>query len=113
MESFIQDKPTKRNNLNNWIEFWIPFRSRAFMPLFNCPSTNLAEGVHSSMVSRGSTNVILVDAAFSDLIDSLRLTISLYLYLSLSLGQLRLRGMLSTMLLKITTGIVLSENFWG
>ena len=70
LKDFISEKPTKRNFLTTWLEWWHLRRFhvfKAFRATINTPTTNLAESVHSTWKSTQATNITLVDAAYHDI----------------------------------------------
>lgn len=82
MKVFIKEKPEERQFLTAWLKWWHDRKShfsRAFKPV-NAVPVNLAEGYHSSYVTTSSVNLKLVDAAYMDIAESLRLERSLHLY---------------------------------
>ena len=72
---FINQKPVKRKFLKHWLDWWHTRRHhifRAFKPIHNVPSSNISESFHASWANTGSCNLSLVDAAYEDTIDAIK-----------------------------------------
>ena len=73
LKDFISDK---RNFLTSWLEWWHARRFhvfKAFRATDNSPTTNLAESVHSSWKTTQTTNLNLVDAAYHDIAEAVKI----------------------------------------
>ncbi|CAB4026084.1 Hypothetical predicted protein [Paramuricea clavata] len=66
-----------------WLKLWDNRRTHiveAYRPLYNAPNVNLTEASHASMEHCGGCNLSLVDAAYYDISESLRLAQMLQAY---------------------------------
>ena len=76
MKDFISEKPHKRSYLTTWLDWWHLRRFhifKAFRATDNAPTTNLAESVHSTWKTTQATNITLVDAAYHDIAEAVRI----------------------------------------
>ena len=76
LKDFISKKPHKRNYLTTWLDWWHLRRFhvfQAFRATDNAPTTNLAESVHSTWKTTQATNITLVDAAYHDIAEAIRI----------------------------------------
>ena len=76
LKDFISQKPHKRNYLITWLDWWHLRRIhvfKAFRATDNAPTTNLAESVHSTWKPFQATNITLVDAAYHDIAETIRI----------------------------------------
>ena len=76
LKDFISQKPHKRNYLITWLDWWHLRRIhvfKAFRATDNAPTTNLAESVHSTWKTIQATNITLVDAAYHDIAETIRI----------------------------------------
>ncbi|XP_066916243.1 uncharacterized protein [Clytia hemisphaerica] len=74
LNDYINGKPEKRSFLKSFLEFWDPRRhhfSRAYKRA-DAPSTNLSETYHSSYVSAKTINLSLIDAAYKDVSEAIK-----------------------------------------
>ena len=74
MTTFIHE--SGKLSLMTWLKWWDNRRTHiveAYRPLYNAPNVNLAEASHASMEHCGGCNLSLVDAAYYDISESLRL----------------------------------------
>ena len=74
MTTFIHE--SGKLSLMTWLKWWDNRRTHiveAYRPLYNAPNVNLAEASHASMEHCGGCNLSLVDAAYHDISESLRL----------------------------------------
>ena len=76
MKDFISEKPHKQSYLTTWLDWWHLRRFHIFKALRatdNAPTTNLAESVHSTWKTTQATNITLVDAAYHDIAEAVRI----------------------------------------
>ena len=76
MVAFIKEKPTKRNFLKSWLDWWDERKQHVFNAFRTLPfttTTNLSECLHSSWETTNASKLTLIDAVYDDVADSVKL----------------------------------------
>ena len=76
MVAFIKEKPTKRNFLKSWLDWWDERKQHVFNPFRTLPftpTTNLSECLHLSWETTNASKLTLMDAVYDNVADSVKL----------------------------------------